>query len=504
MGGQEPQRRIAIIGAGLSGMGLAIRLKQEGIEDFVVLERAEEIGGTWRDNDYPGCCCDVPSHVYSYSFALNKHWTRGFAPQWEILDYLKSVVDEHGVRSHVRFGHEVTAAGWDSEAGRWRIETVQGSISAQFIAAAVGPFSDPSTPELPGLERFKGTVFHSARWKHDHDLSGERVAAIGTGASAIQFVPAIQPDVAKLHLFQRTAPWIIPRLDHQITGFEHFFLRLVPRLEALVRAILYWTLETRVIGFRRPWVMKIADRVARWHLKRQVPDRELRRKLTPGYVMGCKRILISDNYYPSLSRPNVELVTDGISEIRERSIVAADGSEREIDTIILGTGFKVAQPTLSRDLRDLGLAKTPSGYIVPGEVIAPVVTFTPREGSMQAYRGTTVAGFPNLFFLLGPNTGLGHNSMIYMIESQIAYVIDALRTLDDRRAERFEVREDAEARYNEALQDQLKGTVWTAGQCQSWYLDDSGRNTTLWPSYSFAFRRETRRFDAEAYEIVSR
>jgi cation diffusion facilitator CzcD-associated flavoprotein CzcO len=484
--GEAEHFEVAIVGTGFAGIGAAIRLKKAGIEDIVLLERADDLGGTWRDNHYPGLCCDIPSHVYSFSFALNKHWTRGFAPGWEIQAYLRHTAAQYAVTPKIRFSHEVLDASWDPEARLWRIHTSGDRFTSKFLVSAAGALSEPRTPDLPGLDRFQGKVFHSAHWDHDHDLAGERVAVVGTGASAIQFVPAIQPEVDRLDLYQRTPAWVIPRLDHQITGAEHFLLRWIPGSEALVRGALYWVLESRVVGFRRPPLMKVAERVARRHLNRQVSDRELRRKLTPDYTIGCKRILISDDYYPALDEPNVDVVTDGIAEIRERSIVSGDGSEREIDTIILGTGFHVTDPPIAERLRGRD-----------GRTLAEHWT----GGSMQAYLGTTISGFPNLFFLVGPNTGLGHNSMVFMVESQLKYVVDCLRTLRDHGAETVEVRREVEDAYNDWLQDHMRGTVWTAGHCQSWYLDEHGRNTTLWPSYSWSFRRRTRRFDPESYVL---
>ncbi|MEA2441603.1 MAG: hypothetical protein QOH76_3027 [Thermoleophilaceae bacterium] len=477
--------RVAIIGAGFAGLGMAIRLKQEDVDDFVVFERGTEVGGTWRENHYPGCCCDVPSHVYSYSFELNPAWERGFAPQHEILAYLKHCADKYGVRPHIRFGHEVADAAWDDAAKQWSIETSGGSFSADILVNAGGALSEPKDPDIPGLDEFEGKTFHSARWDHEHDLAGERVAVIGTGASSIQFVPAIQPEVKQLHLFQRTPPWVIPRWDHQITKVEHLLLR-IPGTPALVRAVLYWMLETRVWGFRHPRMMRLADRVARWHLKRQVSDPSLREKLLPDYVMGCKRILISDNYYPSLDKPNVEVVTDGIASVTPHSVVTKDGSEREVDTIIFGTGFAVTKPPIAQRIRGKD-----------GRTLAEHWART-----MQAYKGTTVAGFPNFVMMTGPNTGLGHNSMVFMIESQLNYVMDALRVLRERGARTFEVRRDQVERYNDRLSREMEGTVWTAGHCQSWYLDDTGRNTTLWPSFSWSYRQRTRSFDADVYELT--
>ena len=477
--------RVAIIGAGFAGLGMAIRLKEAGIGDITVFERFDGVGGTWRANHYPGCCCDVPSHVYSYSFELSKDWTRGFAPQREILDYLDKTADRHGVRDLCRFNTEVTDAAWDDAAKHWKIETTQGSFTADVLVNAGGALSEPKAPDIPGLETFGGKAFHSARWDHDHDLRGERVGVIGTGASAIQFVPAIQPELGKLVLFQRTPPWVIPRWDHEITKTEHRLLRL-PYAEKITRGALYWMLETRVVGFRRPRIMKAADRIARWHIGRQVSDPELQRKLTPDYTMGCKRILISDDYYPSLDKPNVHVETDGIERISERGIVTKNGTEHEVDTIIFGTGFEVTKPPIAKRIRGKDGRSLAEHWAT----------------SMRAYKGTTVAGFPNFVMMTGPNTGLGHNSMVFMIESQLNYVLACLCTLGERGAQVFEVKPDAVERYNDELQRKLDGTVWTAGHCKSWYLDDTGRNTTLWPSFSWSFRRATREFDPEAYELA--
>ncbi len=478
---------VAVIGSGFAGLGMAIRLKQDGVENFVVLERAAEVGGTWRDNHYPGCCCDVPSHVYSYSFELNPNWERGFAPQSEILEYLKHCAQKYGVRSHIRFNHEVAEAAWDESERLWRISTSHGeTLTATMLVNGGGALSEPKPPAIPGIENFEGTSFHSARWNHDHDLTGERVGVIGTGASSIQFVPAIQPDLKQLFLYQRTPPWVIPRWDHKITKAEHALLK-IPFAPAIVRSVLYWTLESRVWGFRHPFLMKMADRLGRWHLKRQVSDPELRKKLLPDYVMGCKRILISDNYYPSLDEPNVEVVTDGIDEVRAHSIVTKDGTEHEVDTIIFGTGFEVTKPPIAGRIRGRD-----------GRTLAEH-----WSTSMSAYKGTFVSGFPNFAMMTGPNTGLGHNSMVFMIESQLNYVMGALRVMREQRARTLEVREGAVSAYGEQIEKEMEGTVWTAGHCSSWYLDDTGRNTTLWPSFSYKFRQKTKEFDEESYEVAA-
>jgi cation diffusion facilitator CzcD-associated flavoprotein CzcO len=480
------QVRAVIVGSGFAGLGMAVRLKQAGIHDLVILERAGEVGGTWRDNTYPGAACDVPSNLYSFSFAPNPHWTRSFSPQPEIQDYLCRVADDFGLRPHLRFNHEVRQARFDEATGRWHVDTSGGTYDAQVLITATGALSDPSIPDLPGLERFAGTTFHSARWRHDHDVTGERVAVIGTGASAIQFVPQIQPAVGKLHVFQRTPPWIMPRWDRAFSGLERFLFRHLPLTQRLARNGIYWGREGFVIGFaHQPRLMKVAELVARRYLAAQVPDPELRAKLTPSYTIGCKRILISDDYLPALGQPNVELVTGGIAEIREHSIVIADGSEREIDTIIFGTGFHVT---------DIPVASRVRGR--DGVLLADY-----WQGGMHAHRGTTVPGFPNFFVLVGPNTGLGHSSQVFMIEQQINYVVDALRHLDGRGAATVEVRPEAEAEWNEGVQAAMAGTVWTSGGCASWYLDEAGRNTTLWPGFTWQFRRHTRRFDVAAYRF---
>lgn len=480
--------RVAIVGAGFSGLGMAIRLKQRGMGDFVVLERAEDVGGTWRDNTYPACACDVPSHLYSFSFALNPDWTRWYSPQQEIWDYLRDCAERFGVSAHIRYGEEVVDAAWDADDQRWRITTARGRLTADVLVFGNGPLSEPSLPPIPGLDRFEGTLFHSARWDHGHDLTGERVAIIGTGASAIQFVPRIQPQVGRLSLFQRTPPWILPRRDRPISRRQRALYRALPVAQRLVRAALYWQRELIVLGFvYRPALMRGVERIALRHLRRKVPDPALRAKLAPRYTMGCKRILLSDDFYPALTQHNVEVVTDRIREVRASSVVTEDGMERPVDTIICATGFHVT---------DMPAAERVHGR--EGRALAEAW----REGP-RAYLGTTVAGFPNLFLLIGPNTGLGHNSMVYMIESQLAYILDCLRIMDRQRLQAVEVRPEAQKGFNDELQRRMRGTVWATG-CASWYLDARGRNSTLWPGFTREYRRRTRRFDAAEYRLTPR
>jgi len=480
--------KVAIVGAGFSGLGMAARLKSEGIDDFVVLERNEEVGGTWWDNTYPGCQCDVASRLYSFSFAPNPDWSRTYSRQPEIRDYLRGCSERFGLRPHIRFRCELESAAWDDDAGIWRLVTSNGDITAQVLVAAAGPLSEPALPDIAGLDGFEGKVFHSARWDHEHDLSGERVGVIGTGASAIQFVPRIQPEVGQMHVFQRTPPWILPHTDRPVTRLERRLYRASPRLQRLARAGIYASREWLVLGLtHRRGLMRIPERLARRHLERQVSDPELRRKLTPDYTIGCKRILLSNDWYPALTEPNVEVVTDGISEVRGSAVITQAGEQVELDTIILGTGFRVtdfsaADRLIGRDGRSLNEL---------------------WQGSPEAYLGTTIAGFPNLFVMLGPNTGLGHNSIVYMIEAQVAHVMRCLEAIDERGARALEPREEAQARWTEGLQTDLAGSVWNAGGCRSWYIDRTGRNTTIWPRFTWQFRRSARRFEPAAYRFLS-
>jgi cation diffusion facilitator CzcD-associated flavoprotein CzcO len=478
-------RRIVIVGTGFSGLGMAIRLREEGELDFVLLERAGDLGGTWRDNTYPGCRCDVPSHLYSFSFAPKPDWSSTFSPQPEILDYLRACAERYGVMPHIRFNCELRGADWDPEAELWRLETSQGRLTADVLIAAQGPLSEPSNPDLPRLESFEGTTFHSARWNHEHDLGGERVAVIGTGASAIQFVPEIQPEVARLHVFQRTAPWVMPHTNRPLRAWERALYRLFPPAQLAMRGAIYWARESFVMPFRRPRLGRLVERMALRHLYRQVRDPDLREKLRPSYALGCKRILPSDDWYPALVKPNVEVVTEGIREVRPHSIVSADGSEREVDTIIFGTGFHVSEVPIATRVRGRD-----------GRSLAEV-----WDGSPSAYKGSAVAGYPNLFFLVGPNTGLGHNAIVFMIESQVEYVLGALRALRRNGARTLEVLPEAQAAYNTEIDRMTEGTVWVSGGCKSWYIDRNGHNSTLWPTFTWPFRQRLREFDVAAYAL---
>jgi cation diffusion facilitator CzcD-associated flavoprotein CzcO len=484
-----PDVTVAIIGSGFGGIGMAASLMRAGLTDMVLLERATDLGGTWRDNSYPGAACDVPSHLYCFSFAPNPGWSRSFSPQPEIWEYLRRVADEEGVTGKIRLGEEVTSARWDPAARRWRIETTKAVLTARFLIAAGGPLSDPMIPAIPGLGTFTGAVFHSASWNHDHDLAGRSVAVIGTGASAIQFVPRIRPLAGQLTVFQRTPPWIMPRRDRQISRAERWLFRHVPATQRLARAAIYCGREAYALGFvKNPAVMRAAQALARRHLHRQVADPGLRAVLTPSYRMGCKRILLSNDYYPALTQPNVSLVTDGIQEIRESSVLTCNGTEHPVDVLIFGTGFHVTDFPLAR-------------RIFGSDDVSLAGRWSARP-AQTAFRGTTTAGFPNLFVLTGPNTGLGHNSQVFMIEAQIRYVLGALVHARRHAIDRVEVRPEAQAAYDQMVQRKMRRTVWVTGGCQSWYLDAEGRNVTLWPDFTWSYAWQTRRFDPSRYDLA--
>lgn len=484
---QTRSARVGIIGTGFAGLALAIRLRQQGDDDFLLLEQGDSIGGTWRDNDYPGAACDVPSNLYSYSFAPNPEWTTTFAHQPEILEYTERVARDHDLYPRTCLSTEVQGAHWDEAAQRWRVTTNQGEFDFQVLAGAPGPLSVPLIPELPGLEEFDGPVFHSAQWDHDADLAGKRVAVIGTGASAIQFVPELQKVAGELKLFQRTPPWVMPRSEYRTSARRRALFRRFPILQQIGRESLYWGHESYVLGFTRiPALMRGVRWLAERHLRRQVADPVLREKLTPTFTIGCKRILLANNYYPALTKPNVEVLATGVAGIEGNTVVGSDGERREVDAIVLGTGFHVT---------DVQLAQRLIGR--EGRTMAEQ-----WGGSMQAYKGTAVSGFPNFFFLLGPNTGLGHSSMIFMAEAAAQYVVDALETMRKADLASVDVRPERVRRWNEGIQKRMPQTVWIRGGCASWYLDETGKNTTLWPDFTFRFRALTKRFDVESYSTL--
>ncbi|MEV0677931.1 NAD(P)/FAD-dependent oxidoreductase [Actinosynnema sp. NPDC050436] len=481
--------KVLVVGTGFAGLGMAIELKRTGERDFVVLEKAGDLGGTWRDNSYPGCACDVPSHMYSYSFELNPKWSRMFAKQPEIWDYLKRIADKYRLRDHIRFNTKVSGAKWDEGAKVWHVKTEGGdTYTAKAVVAGVGALHIPNIPNLPGIDEFEGKAFHSAQWDHDYDLKGKKVAVVGTGASAIQFVPQIADDVEKLTLFQRTPPWILPKTDRSINTWEQKLFRAVPATQRLYRNFVYWMRESNVLGFAvNPKIMEFAQKIAKRHMHSQVRDPRLRAKLTPDYTMGCKRVLISNDYYPALQKRAVTLNTDGIAEVKAHSIVDKAGVEHEVDAIIYGTGFHVVDSFDYLDIQGKGGKDLAKSW---------------KQKGIETYYGITVSGFPNLFFLLGPNTGLGHNSVIFMIESQIRYVRQCLNLLDRHRADELDVRPDVQARFNRQLHKKLTKGVWTQGGCTSWYLDAQGINRSVWPGATWRYWMRTKNVKAEDFTLT--
>jgi cation diffusion facilitator CzcD-associated flavoprotein CzcO len=482
-----PDVEVCIVGGGFSGLGMAIRLEHAGIGSFCVLEQASEIGGTWRDNTFPGCACDIPSHLYSLSFAPKIDWSRMYPTQPEIHAYLHDCVTHFGLASRIRLSTRLEHAVYDEPSGLWNVQTSGGSFTARFVVSAIGGLHRPAIPALPGIESFAGPSFHSARWDHGVDLTGKHVAVIGTGASAIQFVPQIAAQVAQLDLYQRTAPWVLPKLDRPIGPREQWALRHVPLYRTLCRWRLYWRQELLAFGFTvKPQLLDRAKKMGLRLLRKQVRSDELRAKLTPTHQPGCKRILLSNDYFPTLAQPNVSLVTTGIREVKPHGVVTDDGIEHRADVIIYSTGFRATDP--------LGpLRVTGRDGVRLDEV---------WRAGMHAYYGTTVPRFPNFFMISGPNTGLGHNSVIFMFEAQIGYVLDCITTMRRRGLRTLEVRAHVEADHNEAVQRRLRRTVWSTG-CRSWYLDAHGRNVTLWPGFTFDYWRRMRRVNWRAYRTQS-
>ena len=486
-----PERvRVLVVGAGFAGLGTAIKLDEHGFGDFLVVDKGQTVGGTWRDNTYPGAACDVPSQLYSFSFAPNPDWSRSFSPQPEIQAYLERVARESGVLDRFRFGVTVQDAAWDEDEQVWRVGTDHGEVVADVVVTGSGGLSEPKLPDIEGIDSFAGEIFHSARWNHDYDLTGKRVAVIGTGASAIQIVPEVAKQAAHLDVYQRTAPWVMPRGDRPYKAIERFAFRHLPFVQRAYRTGIYWGRECFVPGFTvNPRLAAPAKRLALQNIERGIADPELRKAVTPHFQIGCKRILISNDYYPALDSDHVDLVTDGIREITPAGIITVDGTEHPVDAIIVATGFYTTEQPISEHIKGRD-----------GRTLAD----SWRETGMAAYKGTTIAGFPNLFQIVGPNTGLGHSSMVFIIESQIAYIRSALQQMGEQGLGAVEVRQDAQDAWNADVQRRMKRTVWSTGGCESWYLDSHGRNTTLWPRTTFKFRELLRSFDPDQYVVTTR
>lgn len=479
---QPTHHEIIVVGAGFAGIGAAIKLHQAGMA-FIVLEKAAEIGGVWRDNAYPDCACDVPSALYSYSFAPNPRWSHFFARQAEIRDYTHAVATRFGIMPRVRLNHELLGAAWDENAGLWRLDTRAGAFTARFVIFACGPMHKPVTPRIKGIESFTGQSFHSARWDHSQDLAGKRVAVIGSGASAIQFLPAIQPDVAALTLFQRTPPWVLPKMDAAIPEkWQRRFARF-PVLQALLRQLLYLYFERLNSSLNRPGARAKLQAKAQKNIHRGVKDAALRQRLTPDYAIGCKRILQSNTWYRALAQPNVQ-VTGGVAEVQGDRVIAQDGTQCQVDVIIYATGFEVANPPIAE------LITGASGRTLADQ----------WQGSPQAYLGTMAADCPNAFLTFGPNL-YTFSSAFVIIEAQLAYIISALKQARSRKITRLAINPAISDAYNRDLQAALATSVWNIGGCTSYFLDRNGRNATNWPWTTFVMRRRLKRFRLRDYVV---
>ena len=481
------EKDIVIVGTGFSGLGMAMKLRDAGRDDFVLLEKAADIGGTWRDNTYPGCECDVPSDLYSFSYELNSDWSRSYSGQPEIWAYLRRVADEQGLRPLIRFGVEMTGATWDEDTQRWTVRTRGGDdYRARVLVSGIGGLHIPRIPELPGAETFAGPIFHTAEWDHSVDLTGKRVVVIGTGASAVQLVPIVAEQAGHLTVFQRSPAWVLPKDDRPIPAWRKRVFEHVPGAQRMWRNTLYWKLEARAIAFNGHLdLLPLAERVVTRHLARVIPDPELRAKLTPSYRLGCKRVLQSNTYYRTFLRDDVELVAEAVAQIVPGGVIDTTGRLVEADVIVYATGFHVIDAFDHLDVRGRDGTDLATRF---------------REHGVETYLGVAAHRFPNLFFMLGPNTALGHNSVVFMIEQQTKYVLHLLDEMDRRGAVSAEVTRPAQDAFNEEVQRLVEKGVWTQGGCTSWYLDSQGRNRTIWPKFTFQYWWETRKVDPAAYE----
>jgi cation diffusion facilitator CzcD-associated flavoprotein CzcO len=481
--------RVAILGAGASGICLGIQLLEAGLVDFTIFEKSDDVGGTWHDNGYPGACCDVPSHLYSFSFERRSDWSRKFAPQAEIHQYFRHCVDKYRLRPHIRFGSEIASARFDEAKGVWRLRSTAGEeIEADVLASGVGQLNRPHVPHFPGAESFAGASFHSARWDHGIDLTGKRVGVIGNAASAVQFIPPVAEQAAALHIFQRSANWLNPRLDRAYSEREKWCFAHLPLWERLHRWWIYWNFELRFWAFRgkgEGWLARQIEKASRGYVESVIEDPALREALIPDYPAGCKRILISDDYVPALRRANVELVTSGIERITKGGIATRDGRHRPLDAIVYATGFETTSFLAPIEIEGLGGRKLHEVW---------------RDGA-EAYLGVCTSGFPNLFMLYGPNTNLGHNSILFMIEAQVRYILECLQELGRSGRASLEVRPEAQERFNEEIQAALADTAW-ATSCGSWYKTASGKITNNWKGFTLEYWWRTRRPDWSAFRFA--
>ncbi|MES1929681.1 monooxygenase [Salinisphaera dokdonensis CL-ES53] len=476
---------VAIVGAGFSGLGTAIRLREQGITDIAILERADDIGGTWRDNTYPGAACDIPSNLYSFSFAQNPNWSRGYSGSAEILDYIHHLVDRFDLRPLMRFRHDVQGLKFDEARGIWTINIAgKQNVYARCVVSAQGALANPSLPNIPGIDRFGGKIVHSARWDNDYDFDGKRVAVVGTGASANQIVPKLAKQVDFLKVFQRTPAWILPRLDYEAPDWNKTLFEKLPASQTAFRNALFYAHEAMASGviWNTP-VTRLLEGLAKAYLRQQVPDAWVRRQLTPQYRIGCKRLLISNDYYPALMRDNVKLYTWPIDKICEKGIRTAEGIEHQVDCIVFATGFAVP--------------KAAAPFPITGVDGRQLDDEWARGAT--AYKSVNVSGYPNLFMTFGPNSGPGHNSALSYMEPQIDYIVQGISTILEYDLRALDVREEAQAKHNVELQKRLAKTNWNSG-CSSWYLTEDGFNATMYPGFATQYRKQMACFVNEDYE----
>lgn len=482
--------QVAIIGAGFGGLAMAIRLLQHHIHNFVILEKSDEVGGTWRENQYPGAACDVQSHLYSLSFAPKTDWSKRYAEAPEIFQYIQDVVQQFNLREYCQFNSEVVHTEYHEKDCVWYIALKDGrQLSCQYLVFASGPLHVPQIPHIKGIEKFQGKVFHSSQWDHQYDLNGKVVASIGTGGSAIQYIPEIAPQVKQLYVMQRTAAWVIPRDERKYLSVEKKLFKQADWFRKLHRARLYWSNESRAIPIMQPSVMKYTQKLAEAFIRFQVKDKQLAQKLTPDYIMGCKRILVSNKYFPTFNRDNVELVTDAIQELTADSIITKDGKMRKIDCLIYGTGF-ITDPRI---------------YLQPFSCIGEhgVELKQAWKDGAESYYGISHKGFPNLFQLLGPNTVLAHNSVIFMIESQVDYILQMMDLVAQSQSNAIVVKDQVQDQFNHDVQDMLNNTVWQSG-CVSWYQQDGGKNFALWPTYTWKYWLKTKSLHPSDFRLISK
>lgn len=476
-----------VVGAGISGIAAAYKMNQAGYHDYVVLEKADRVGGTWRDNNYPGCGCDVPLALYSFSFSPSHKWSHLFAKQPEILSYLEDVAAKFDLNKKIEFNNELVSAKWDQEHNLWKLETSKGLYQAKTVMFTTGPITEPSLPKIKGIESFKGEMFHSARWNHDYDLIGKRVAVIGTGASAIQFIPQVQPLASELFVFQRTAPWVLPKADMDLNDTAKGVIKRFPVIQKTWRNSIAQILNGINFGLRNPKTLKPVNVLSRQLLKLQIKDEQLRKDVTPNFDIGCKRLLFANNYYPALQQNNVSLIPHGLVEIDGNTVVSANGERHEVDVIIWGTGFEVSHPPIGKRV-----------YDVEGKLLADRW----KDSSPEAYLGTSIEGLPNAFLVLGPNI-LVYDSFIGIAEAQIGYIVDGLVKMKSQKIKQLVIKKEVIAKHNHLVQKHLKTTVFNAGGCKSYYLDANGRNFAAWPWSLKELRSRLKKMDLDHYSQAS-